>query len=367
MATKSTRKNADKTLSQTAVFSITGSFNPTDFRFHQTTAEHAAELVAQGKGMSAFRALPSVELRKHQGFIGTNSSHLGAKDAASQEKVDQRMSPNPGARDVATLDADKDTLVVVGGIKFVAHYAQPTMSDNPAYTDYHAEFVESYLQDDQMPELMGRYLTNLVSGRVLWRNQYGFSRRAVVDLRASDTETERFVMTGASGVEFERLVARAAELAAQPKGYFLLEVALLVELGADAEVFPSQLFIEADDKAKLRDVDKKKNYGRVLASRKDVHGKDQVILGANKVGNALRTVDLGYTEEAKEPIAVELYGAVMTQRVAHRYSNKTAYFDLITSKRYADMTPEERHYVMAVFIKGGVLGFAKEDGKEKAE
>ena len=361
MATKSTRKNADKTLAQTAVFSLTGSFNPTDFRFHQTTAEHAAELVAQGKSVNAFRVLPSVELRTHQGFIGTNSSHLGAKDAANQKEIDARMSPNLGARDIATLDADKDTLVVVGTVKFVAHYAKPTMSDNPAYTSYHKEFVESYLQDGQLPELRRRYLSNLVNGRVLWRNQYGFSRRAVISLRSSDTENERYVITNASGAEFERLVARTADLAAKPKGYFNLEIALIVEHGVDAEVFPSQLFIEADDKAKLRKVSKDKNYGRVLASRTDVHDKDQVLLGANKIGNALRTVDLGYAEDAEDPIAVELYGAVMTERVAHRYSNKTSYFDLITSKRYADMTPEERHYVMAVFLKGGVLGFAKEE------
>lgn len=76
---KRAAKNADVELTKATVFTITGSFNPTEFRFHQTSLQNAEALLALGKGVAPFRALPSVLLRKNQGYVGTNSVHLNDK------------------------------------------------------------------------------------------------------------------------------------------------------------------------------------------------------------------------------------------------------------------------------------------------
>jgi hypothetical protein len=174
-------------------------------------------------------------------------------------------------------------------------------------------------------------------------------------LRVPGKPKEHFTLRDAAGEDFERLVALASDAAINAK-HFQLEVALAVDLGFDAEVYPSQPFVQPDDKNAMRGVKKDASYGRLLAAKPDADGDSQVYLSAEKIGNALRTVDFGYAPDAQEPIAVELYGAVMSQRTAHRLSGNS-YFDLVSKKAYADMSAEERHYVMAVFIKGGLLGF----------
>lgn len=351
---KTTKPAAALTTSST--FSITGSFAPSIFRFYQGEASQVAALIARNEGATHLRKLPSVLLQTKQGYIGTNSVYLNEKDAADPAKVNQRLAPNPGAKDSAALDGDKDTLVVSGTLKFVKdYYLNPCNCDNAAYAEYLKGFVKDYLADGNMAVLMRRYLTNIVTGRVLWRNRYGFDLTCVITLRVPDQPKEHFVLRDASGPDFDRLVALASDAAIKAK-LFQFEVALAVELGFDAEVYPSQPFVQPDDKNAMRGVKKDASYGRLLAAKPDANGDDQVILSADKIGNALRTVDIGYAPDAQEPIAVELYGAVMNQRTAHRLSGNS-YFDLVSKKSYADMTAEERHYVMAVFIKGGLLGF----------
>lgn len=351
---KSTKPASALTTSST--FSVTGSFAPSIFRFFQGEASEVAALIARNEGVAPLRKLPSVLLHTKQGYIGTNSVYLNEKDAADPAKVNQRLAPNPGAKDSASLSADKDTLVVVGTLKFIKdYYTKPCNCDNPAYAEYMQGFVQSYIADGNMTELMRRYLSNIVTGRILWRNRYGFDLTCVISLRLPGQAKEHFTMQAAAGDDFERLVARVSDAAAKAK-HFQLEVALAIELGFDAEVYPSQPFVQPDDKNAMRGVKKDASYGRLLAAKPDVNGEDQVFLSADKIGNALRTVDFGYAPDAQEPIAVELYGAVMSQRTAHRLSGNS-YFDLVSKKAYADMTAEERHYVMAVFIKGGLLGF----------
>lgn len=344
------------------LYSVVGSFAPSDFRFHQTDAVHAADLVASGAGVAPFRALPSVVLRTHQGYVGTNATYMSEKDMADEEKMRQHRGTNPGARDVASLDADKDVLVVVGSVKIVANYFDPDRCDNSAMAKYQRQFVEQYLADGQYPTLIRRYLTNLVNGTALWRNQYGFNRKTVISLRAPGSSTSNYVLENEHSAEFAELVDKVAALTKEKGQFVQLEVAMVVELGFDSEVYPSQPFINADDKLKIRN--NAKSYARILATRIDTNGQAQVILSSNKVGNALRRVDLGYAEGATTPIAVELYGTVATERVAHRLDARSDYFSLVAKKTYETMTPEERHYIMSVYLKGGLLNFAADKGAE---
>lgn len=351
------------------LYSVVGSFAPSDFRFHQGALADVESILARDEGAASFRKLPSVVLRTHQGYVGTNATALAEADRNNEEKLAQRRSTNPGSRDVASLDSDKDVLVAVGAIKLVANYFEPDRFDNPAMAQYQRDFTKEYVGSGAYPELIKRYLVNLVNGNALWRNRYGFMRKTVISLRVPGKAIRNFTLDDVASPELTILAQEVAEGTKKKGDFVLLEVAMIVELGFDAEVYPSQPFIDADAKAKLRDA-KDKNYGRILATRKDAQGNEQVILTSNKVGNALRRVDFGYAEGAETPIAVELYGTVATERVAYRLDAKTDYFSLIESKTYADMSQEERNYVMSVFIKGGLLNFAKDDekaGKAKSD
>lgn len=346
-----------------SLYAVAGSFAPSDFRFHQGDLASVEKLMSARDGVAPLRALPSVALRTHQGYVGTNSTALTDADRDVEAKLAERRQTNPGARDVASLDADKDVLVVIGSVKLVANYFKPERCDNPAMAKFQREFADAFIAEGAYPALVRRYLSNLVNGAALWRNRYGFTRKTVVSLRTPGKGASHYLFDDVSSPEFEELVSLVAAATSAPLAYVMLEIAMVVELGFDAEVYPSQPFIDADAKAQLRGISKDKNYGRILATRKDSQGNDQVILTSNKIGNALRRVDFGYVADAETPIAIELYGTVATDRVAFRLDAKTDYFSLIEGKTYATMTPEERSYIMGVFIKGGLLNFAKEDDK----
>ena len=295
-------------------------------------------------------------IRKYQGYIGTNGVFRDdAELAKSLNDTEKNPSnPNPGMRDIASLEANCNTLVVVGGLKFVNSYAEASTSDSKAFRDYQREFASAYVDSGRLAGLLQKYLENLVNGKVLWRNQYGFSRKTFVTLKTA-TSTEVFKLVDGDTAGMDLLVAHIAPIAAAKNGYFLLEVAVTVELGADAEVFPSQPFLT--DKDKVRP-DNGGSYGRVLSSRK-LEKEDQAILTAQKVGNALRTVDDTYADGA-EAIAVEIYGAVTATREVFRAGNsrKNSFFDLI-QRDMTTLTEVERDFVMAVLLKGGLFGFGK--------
>lgn len=349
---------------KTTLYAVAGSFAPTDFRFYQGDAGEVERRIAAGDGIASLRKLPAVVVRTHQGYVGTNASPLKEGDEKNETELANRRSTNPGARDVASLDADKDTLVVIGAIKFVANYFEPERSDSAAMAAYQRNVVEKFMADGHYPTLIRRYLLNLVNGTALWRNRYGFMRKTIISLRVPGQPTAHFSMNDEHAPDFERLVAAMAA-ATQSKGaYVQLEIALIVELGFDAEVYPSQPFISGPAKLELRKIPSDNNYGRLLATRRDANNEDQVILTSNKVGNALRRVDLGYTSNPDTPIAVELFGTVATERVAHRLDQGTDYFSLVKAKTYETMSEEDRFFMMSVFVKGGLLGFPKDDAKK---
>jgi len=88
---------------------------------------------------------------------------------------------------------------------------------------------------------------------------------------------------------------------------------------------------------------------------------------SQKIGNALRTIDTWYPaldDVTTGPIAVEPYGAVTNLGKAYRNpKDKADFFTLFD--RFAcgeDLSSkDDKHYVMAVLVRGGVFG---ESGKD---
>jgi CRISPR-associated protein Csy3 len=332
-------------------YSVTGSFMPTSFRFFQGSAEKIDALFDNRAAYTEFRKLEPVENCTHQGYLGTFAVAMGRPELETARIANKNnpVQPNPGERDIAMLSADSDCLVVAGQIRFVTMLAKPCISDNAEYARYQREFVEKYIAEGRMAYLMRKYLENVVNGRLLWRNKYGFSRKTAVEFRSSLSEgIERYYLSDASGPAFEELVQKAAEVAKQHEAYFILNVAIAIELGYDSEVFPSQPFLS--DKSEVR---KSSNYGRILCTR-EFEGKDQVILTGQKIGNALRTIDdwYGADDQEVEPIAVELYGARVRTRELVR--DEKSYFELVR-REYEELGERDRDFVVSCFIKGGLL------------
>ncbi|MBU9200173.1 type I-F CRISPR-associated protein Cas7f/Csy3 [Burkholderia multivorans] len=354
------KKTAGKAHTAASMYAVTGTIDPTHFRFFQANESQISALIARNEGVSPFRNLDSVLVRTHCGYVGTNATALTDSNKLKVDEREKREQTNPGARDLACLDADKDYLVVAGSIKFVANYFAPSRTDNHDMSAYQADFVAQYIADGHFPALIKRYLANIVNGAALWRNQYGFDRKTVTTLKLPGVPARHFVVENEKSAEFFELAELLAANLQKPGAWALLDVAMLIQLGFDAEVYPSQPFIQPEEKLKIRGVPKDANYGRMLETYPDAEGRPQVVLTKNKIGNALRRVDTSYVEDAAAPIAIELYGTVAVERKAYRLDAGNDYFSLVSGKTYETMTQGERDYVMGVFLKGGLLNFAQE-------
>lgn len=346
---------ADKGLKAKA-YSVTGSINPGVFAFYQTTgAAVNARFASREGGAAEFRRFAPVLRQRNQGYLGTISNYLTEKDyeKAIQDGKKSPQSPNPGERDGAWLDMDKDTLIVSGTIKMVANFFKPCSSDNGQATEWHTSFVKQYMESGEFPGLIRRYLANLVDANVLWRNRYGFERKAVITVKTARLSQD-FYLTSADGESFDALVAMVASELEKEKGYLMLDVALCVELGVGAEVYPSQPFLNSKE-GLTKSADAK--YGRVLSAVELDKKRHQVIFHPQKIGNALRQIDVWYAaaDTGCEPIAIEAYGVVASQRVCYRPGGKNSYYSL-AGKPFAELTGGDRHYLMGMFIKGGLLG-----------
>lgn len=358
-----TEKATDKT--KAAHHSVTGSWNPSEFRFHQASADEVAKLFDTAKSVNDFRKLTPVLVRTHQGYNGSYAVHVPESDIDNALLADSKnpSKTNPGTRDIASLDDAYDTLVVTGQVKFIPNYFKPNHSDSPDYLKYHEDFIADYLKSGRLPGLIRAYLENIASGKILWRNKYGFDKKTFITARTEDG-IKIFKLTPKNSEILQELADFVATYAVKPDSVVQLEFASTVVLGADAEVYPSQPF--ATDKERIRG--ESPSYGRVLATRDGPGTNLHAILSAQKVGNALRTIDTWYAEGAVEPIAIGVYGAVPPLNQTHRAGNgrKNSYYDLV-KKEISELSDNEKDFLMAIFIKGGLLAFSNKKEKANSE
>src|SRR5690606_3053365 len=116
------------------------------------------------------------------------------------------------------------------------------------------------------------------------------------------------------------------------QNFVLLEVDAFVRLGAGQHVFPSQEMNMGEKKKVLFKLGKDNNHAAMHSV---------------KLGNAIRTIDDWYSENAEFPIAVEPYGSVTQRGEAYRKSKTDLYtlmLDWVNDKPVAD---EQKYYVLA--------------------
>ncbi|MBN8735378.1 MAG: type I-F CRISPR-associated protein Csy3 [Xanthomonadales bacterium] len=292
---------------------------------------------------------------------GTISNRLKTKDQ-DPAKLDAAIeNPNLQTVDVATLPANADTLKVQFTLRVLPGTGQPSACNDAVYRQKLTSTVSSYAQEHGFAELARRYATNLANGRFLWRNRIGAEQVEVTVAHITDGHPSvswTFQALDHSLLDFKPAPASAQallELAAvivdglAGKTHALLHVTAFVRMGAGQEVFPSQELILDKGSSK---------------KSKTLYDVDGIAaLHSQKIGNAIRTIDTWYPEVASNgPIAVEPYGSVTTQGRAYRQpKEKTDFYSLLDGWVLKDkpLTPDERHFVIATLIRGGVFGDAE--------
>jgi CRISPR-associated protein Csy3 len=287
-------------------------------------------------------------IKLHEKRNRATKSQFGAKD-------EEKKEPNLSWGDDASLPHDADTLRISFTLKTLGHIEEPTACNNPEFEESMKQVVKVYRVEHQFKELATRYANNLVNGRFLWRNRVGAESvsikvkhgKATWTFNAYDFSLNDFSPSPDDHNQpFAQLVS-VIQRGLKGDSFEYLEITAFAKLGLGQHVWPSQemvLNIPKGEKSKI------------LFKLK--HGdNDCAAMHSEKIGNALRTIDSWYADNAKVgAIAVEPYGSVTTRGEAHRITKNDFYTLFLKWLKDGEIPVEQKHYVIATLIRGGVFG-----------
>lgn len=290
-----------------------------------------------------------------RGTISNRQKNTILSDPAKLDAEVQK--PNLQTVDVAALPMGHDTLKLSFTLRVLGDLAIPSACNDKEYQAALQATILGYIEQHQFTELANRYATNLANGRFLWRNRVGAE---AVEVRVShlvDNKVQNIWVFDAHEFDLRSFDNDSADLKALAdvirngllgESFALLKVEAFVRLGEGQEVFPSQeLIMDGSGKSKKS----KTLY--------DVSGV--AAMHSQKIGNALRTIDNWYGEQAAEfgPISVEPFGSVTSRGTAFRQpKEKLDFYTLFDAWVLKGEAPSDvqQHYVMANLIRGGVFG-----------
>lgn len=277
---------------------------------------------------------------------------MAIKREQTEEISWQRHVPSNKQGWIVPLMIGKVTFTV----KFLGNIDQAVTNNRPEFLDKLQHAYQAYQQEITLLPLAKRYVQNLANGRFLWRNRVGTEQ---IEVNIIDTENNDKSWTfnahdialqdfDIKDAKLDELAQYVADAFATDK-YLLLKVEAFAKVGSGQRVFPSQ---------GMRDKDKD-NKSKFLYQIKTPTGLCAG-LHSEKIGNAIRTIDTWYTSDeaqlVKPAIAIEPYGAVPTQGKAHRTSKTDLYFLMVKFVNQEAMSDDEKHFVVANLIRGGVFG-----------
>ncbi|MCF4010984.1 type I-F CRISPR-associated protein Csy3 [Rheinheimera sp. UJ63] len=296
---------------------------------------------------------------KEKAVRGTISNRLNNKDPKFNDpaKLDAEVAkPNPQTVDNASLPFEHDTLKVSFTLRVIGDLATPSTCNDPAYQQALANLINGYAEQTQFTELANRYAANIANGRFLWRNRVGAEAIEVQVTHGNELwvfDSQQFDLR--SFAEPTGDLAKLAQVIKQGltgESFALLKVNAFAKLGPGQAVYPSQELV-------MKEKNDKSAKSKFLYQLNGI-----AAMHSQKIGNALRSIDTWHPSASEVgAIAVEPYGSVTNRGKAYRHptdSGKLDFYSLIDSWVLKGKTPplEQQHYIMAMFIRGGVFGEA---------
>lgn len=287
---------------------------------------------------------------------GTMSHHIEKTVGGDPLKLQREAEKvNVQLIDACSLTPEQDTLIVQFTVNILPSDEGLEACNNHEYVEKYMSFLTQYAEKFGYEELANRYAYNLACGKFLWKNRYGAEQLEVVVSSSSIPEAMVFDGFNVGTIDNPTAPVKAlgkiiASALSGSTPFAFLQVSAAVKRGLNQVVYPSQEFIQEKSNSKKK---------KVLYSTSGIAGMHD-----QKVGNAIRTIDTWYPgfEDFKRPIAIEVYGAVTNLSCAFRAPNTgESYHDLmIKMTSDAPLTDEQQHYLVAMMIRGGVLGTEKD-------
>lgn len=294
---------------------------------------------------------------------GTISNKLKDTTLNDPMKISTEIqNANPQTVDCCYLKENQDSLVVRFTLKVLGGLETPSACNNYAFLDQYKKKVKEYKEQFGFKELAFRYAYNIAAARFLWRNRLGSEDIEVIVRDCKDDMNWTFVAKDYSirGFDESKRVdlnsfSQRIATALSGNSSSLFEIECIARIGKAQEVFPSEEMV----------MDKEKNdKSKILYSVGEC-----AAFHSQKIGNAIRSIDTWYpkysTPEGVGPIAIDSYGPVTTLGMAFRADGKTDFYSIMDSYIWEDEASEEqKHFFMAMIIRGGVFGESEKKDKK---
>lgn len=294
---------------------------------------------------------------------GTISNRLKKNDENDPAKLDAEVeSPNLQTIDHCSLEEHQDTLKLHFTLKILGNLSMPSACNDQSFAAKYREVVEDYISEYSFREIAKRYAINLANARFLWRNRVGVEQIEVTIKDLASNKIYEFDSLSYSLNDFnidnekiKDLAAKIAEVLSSEDKFLILDVEAYAKIGKSQDVYPSEeLVLDKPNKGKGAKSKILYSVGEVAA------------MHSQKIGNAIRTIDTWYPDygEYHAAIAIEPYGAVTNLGKAFRKpKDKKDFYSIFDRWVMGAYSPneEEKHYVMAILVRGGVFSKAADD------
>lgn len=257
-------------------------------------------------------------------------------------------------------------------LNVVNNFKNPVNCNDPDYRKTINEYVKNYLETDKIREIAKLYLQNILTARFMFRNLNNSSKMEVhikseeklfsfvsySNLHNLDQFTDE---TDRNNIELllKELVSALKGDKKEVGGKFTVpfilnwRITTVFETEPNTEIYPSQEFIE-DSKE-----------GKVLTTIKTNYENEQAAYHSQKIGNAIRTIDIWYPdyscEDKQYPLPIEPYGIdKSSESVSRKKDSLYSYLENIDNYIKKAPSVEVEHFIIACLIRGGVYSGAKQ-------
>jgi CRISPR-associated protein Csy3 len=284
----------------------------------------------------------------------------GSEDHKDHAKFLQDIAQaNPQTVDNAALPFDMDTLRISWTLRVLGNLEQSSACNNPDYDDKLKELIKAYGEEYQFDALAKRYAINIANGRFLWRNRIGAEKVKIWVYIEEEKEPLKFdaydfKLSGfdSNSQDIDRLADVIKQGLSDCTGerFTFIKIVAFSKLGAGQQVYPSQdMNMEKSEK------------GKVLYKLNADTDNEVAAMHSQKIGNAIRTIDDWHSQANKSgPIAIEPYGSVTVRGQAYRPLNNGSFYKVLENwMNDKEPTENEKHYMIATLIRGGVFSGEK--------
>jgi CRISPR-associated protein Csy3 len=263
--------------------------------------------------------------------------------------------------DACSLPVEHDTLKVFFTLKILSNLDSPTACDNPEFLEKYKNLIKYHKDNYSFEELGFRYAYNIANGRFLWRNRVGADK---IEIQVKNlTNGKKYIFDAFNyslrsfpsiadcDSNLKELGNSISQVLSNEVEFINLEINAFVHIGNAQDVYPSEELILDSDKSK------KNKKSKILF---DFNGIAS--MHSQKIGNAIRTIDDWY-DNSSYPISVEPYGSVTNLNIAFRKpTDKKDFYSLFYKAVNEEMceNKNDSNFIMAMIIRGGVFGDAKE-------